>query len=210
MKINAVLFDLDGVLADYSQRERVARMAEATGISTDAMWEAVYGSGLELEADSGGEEYTPDKYLAKISDYAGVTVTRDIWIAARRVETRLRPWMLDGCDQLQAAGIAIAMLTNNTLMFGESVRRIAPGLFPAFDQTAWTSAQFGTRKPFPEVYRRCLAHWGQDAATTLFIDDAESNVLGAREAGLIGCWYQSKETFVTQMRELGLPWDVAE
>ncbi|HEX7816029.1 HAD family hydrolase [Dyella sp.] len=204
MKIRAVLFDLDGVLADYDRAGRIAHMAKSAGVSAETMQYAVYGSGIELAADS-GTGYDPDTYLAAISRLAGAQVTREAWIEARRSVTFPRPWMLEWITGLVDQGIAVAMLTNNTLMFGQSVTQVAPALFPLFEGTAWTSAQFGTRKPFTDVYERCLAFWGQVPASTLFIDDLEENVIGAEQAGLIAHWYRDRAGFGAAMESLGIP-----
>jgi len=203
LKIKAVLFDLDGVLADYDRDGRIARMAASAGVSAETMQYAVYGSGIELAADS-GTGYDPDTYLAAISRLAGAEVTREAWIAARHEVTLLRPWMLELAARLVRNDVAVAMLTNNTLMFGESVRRVVPSMFPLFEHTAWTSAQFGTRKPFTDVYERCLAHWGKEPSTTLFVDDLEENVIGAEKAGLIAHWYRDRAGFTAAMAALGI------
>jgi len=202
VQLQAVLFDLDGVLADYDRDGRIARMAASAGVSAETMQYAVYGSGIELAADS-GTGYDPDTYLAAISRLAGATVTREAWIAARRDVTRPRAWMLKLAANLIQGGVAVGMLTNNTLMFGESVRQVAPDLFPLFEGTAWTSAEFGTRKPYTDVYERCLARWDKDPAATLFVDDLEENVVGAERAGLMAHWYRDRAGFAATMWRFG-------
>jgi FMN phosphatase YigB (HAD superfamily) len=53
----------------------------------------------------------------------------------------------------------------------------------SFDH-AYYSHRMGMRKPGVEIYRQLLKEQNLDPATTLFIDDTASNLVGAKEAGI--------------------------
>lgn len=46
------------------------------------------------------------------------------------------------------------------------------------------AAEFGVAKPHPAVYEAALAKLGWRAEETIFVDDVQANVDGARAAGL--------------------------
>jgi HAD superfamily hydrolase (TIGR01509 family) len=66
---------------------------------------------------------------------------------------------------------------------------------------AYVSAEFGTRKPDSEVYRRCLTRLGIVPEATLLIDDSQANVDGAQQAGLWGYHYTSADDLSVALRE---------
>lgn len=65
---------------------------------------------------------------------------------------------------------------------------VARGLFPdlALLQDIVISSEEGLCKPDPIIYRRAIARFGIDPATSLFVDDDPVNVTGARHQGLQG------------------------
>jgi putative hydrolase of the HAD superfamily len=67
------------------------------------------------------------------------------------------------------------------------------------------SAQFGTQKPEPEVFRRALALLGFEPGEALFTDDRAENVDGAIAAGLIGHVHAGPEALRARLAGLGLP-----
>ncbi len=65
--------------------------------------------------------------------------------------------------------------------------------FPYFDAKFKLSERFdvilssgaeGVRKPDPEIYRRASSRLGVEPGRCLFMDDSETNIRGAREAGM--------------------------
>lgn len=187
MTLRCVLFDLDEVLADYDRSVRVSHLAHAIGRTPEAVQEAIYGSGIEDAADSG--MLTGETYLDALSTHLGCAVTLDAWTAARRAATVIRPYMLELAAAL-GRRFTVAILTNNSVLMAEQLHHIAPALFPLFGGRAFASAQFGARKPEAEVYTNCLATLKVSAEATLFIDDNEANVEGARKAGLFAHHYR--------------------
>jgi putative hydrolase of the HAD superfamily len=71
-------------------------------------------------------------------------------------------------------------------------------------ERALVSAEFGVRKPDPEVYRRCLGRLGVAPGAALFVDDSAGNVIGARTAGLRGYEYTDPESFAVELQRHGL------
>ena len=52
-------------------------------------------------------------------------------------------------------------------------------------ERAFYSFEMGTRKPFPEIYRKALEEAGLDPSKTLFLDDSEENIRAAAELGIM-------------------------
>jgi len=186
MPLRCVLFDLDEVLADYDRTVRVSHLAHAIGSTPEAVQQAIYGSGIEDAADSG--MLTAETYLDALSTHLGRRVTLDAWADARRAATHIRPYMLE-LATLLSRRLTVAILTNNSVLMAQQLHRVAPKLFPLFEGRAFASAQFGARKPQTMVYTNCLAMLEMPAEATLFVDDNEDNVEGARRAGLLAHHY---------------------
>lgn len=183
-----VLFDLDGVLADYDRPGRCRAMADAAGAGVDAMYAAMFGrDGLEHRSDRG--EIGLEGSLAGLREQHGWTLTAEDFVEARRVATRVRPAMLSLCRELQAQA-RIAVFTNNGDWVLEHLPHIAPELPPLFGDAIVCSGVMRQSKPEPEAFRACLRRLRHEgAAEVLFIDDNAGNVDGARRAGLDALLY---------------------
>lgn len=60
---------------------------------------------------------------------------------------------------------------------------LVPELWALLRRDIRVSADFGARKPDPEVFRRFAAVHGRDPGLLAFVDDDLENVEGARAAG---------------------------
>jgi putative hydrolase of the HAD superfamily len=183
-----LLFDLDGVLADYRRDLRCRQLAETLGVGEAEVRQALFGRGLETRSDR-GELDLPD-YLDELRTGFGWNLPAEEFIAARRSATRSRPEMLQLCERL-APQCALAVFTNNGAWFGEHAHRIVPELTPLFGRRFVCSGSVGACKPAPEAFAACLQRLGFNAYSTLFVDDAPENIAGARDAGLDAVHYQS-------------------
>ena len=101
----------------------------------------------------------------------------------------------------------IAMLTNNGSLLYESLPEIVPDVYRVFGDRAHASFQFGARKPQVEVFTSLLARYGATPARSVYVDDSEEFVVGARAAGLHGICYVGMAELRRSLRELGLPID---
>ena len=64
------------------------------------------------------------------------------------------------------------------------------------------SAEVKRLKPEPEIYEHLIARYQLDRSTTMFIDDHEPNVIGARRVGLQSMVFRGAEDCRVQLRRL--------
>jgi putative hydrolase of the HAD superfamily len=200
--LRCVLFDLDGVLADYDRQARVEHLARSLGRTPQAVHAAIYESGIEDAGDAG--RLDARAYLAALGDWLDCPVAADQWVAARRYATRVRPGVLALAKTLDSK-VALGLLTNNGELMGERLPEIVPELFPLFAGRAHAAARFGAAKPDAAAYLGCLAALGEEPAATLFVDDAPANVRGALAAGLQAHHYVDLPGLLDRLAEAGLP-----
>lgn len=186
-----VLFDLDDVLARYDRRLRLCELARRSGTTPGAVQAALFDSGLEHESDVG--LWRPMDYADELSRRLGARLTLEDCIAARALATPADPAMvaLAGAVSRQAA---VAIFTNNGPFLTLHLGRICPPLFPLFADRVVGAGDVGIAKPSLEAYLRALALLDAAPAETLFIDDRDENVNGARAAGLDALGFSSAAT----------------
>ncbi len=71
--IELVLFDLDNVLYHYDRRRRVDYLSGLSGVPADAVYAAIWDSGLEFQGDSGA--LSPQDYLRAFGERIGYPVS---------------------------------------------------------------------------------------------------------------------------------------
>jgi putative hydrolase of the HAD superfamily len=200
--IRLVIFDMDDVLCRYDLGARLRALSRLSGQTPRDIRAAIWDSGFEDLADSGGIP-SSDDYLAQFGDRLGFPLTRDQWAEARREAMIAWPDMLAAARAI-GEKYEIALYTNNGPMTRECLPMLFPEAHELFGQRAFFSHQFGTKKPDPLAFSRLLEHLGQVPSETLFIDDKLSNVEGARIAGLTGHHFISQEMFLAEVETLGI------
>lgn len=204
-----VLFDLDGVLADYDRRGRCDALARIAGAEPEAVYQAMFGEdGLEHASDRG--EIGLEGSLDALRRRHGWDLDANAFIEARRGSTRVRAGMLALCGAL-AGQARIAVFTNNGDWLVEHIARIAPELPRSFGQAIVSSGQLRQWKPEPSAFHACLTRLGDaEAASTLFVDDNAGNVAGAQAAGLDAVSFTDIAALRAELRVRGfeLPGDL--
>jgi HAD superfamily hydrolase (TIGR01509 family) len=198
-EISLILFDLNGVIYRYDRAARIACLSAVSGMPADDVRRAIWDSGFEDAGDSGVHDAAA--YLREFGARIGHVLSEADWVAAQRAA--LAP--IDAAIALLPrirSGVASAVLTNNNLL----VRRHFTTLYPEAARFVGghVSAEFGARKPDPEVYRRCLARLGWQPEAALFVDDSAANVDGARQAGLDGYRYTDPGGLALELQARGL------
>jgi putative hydrolase of the HAD superfamily len=200
MKPEAVIFDMDDVLCRYDLGRRLRALSRLTGKTPRDIRAAIWDSGFEDAADSGGYP-DPDHYLSEFGRRIGHDLSRADWVAARRES--MQPWP----DMLALAArvgeqARIAIFTNNGPLTKAALSDLFPEVTAVFSEN-YHSFEFGTKKPDPASYTRLMERMGLDPQRCWFIDDKRSNVTGARIAGIAGHHFRSREQLLPELQGLG-------
>ncbi len=127
------------------------------------------------------------------------------------VDAVIRPEMVATIEAAQAAGCALAVLSNELdLFYGADFRHRLP-LLARFDVIV-DATHTHILKPDARAYQSCLDALGLPAEACVFVDDQPRNVDGARRIGLPTVAFDVREP-ARSCREaldrLGLPWPAA-
>jgi HAD superfamily hydrolase (TIGR01509 family) len=191
----AIIFDVDGTLAETEETHRNAFNRAFQGAGLDWSWDqALY---RKLLAVTGGKERI--RYF--IEDFGGEGAPRgnlDDFIRALHAEktrayTRmvgsgeleLRPGVrtLIGAAREQGYRLAIATTTtpaNVDALLAANFGETGQGLF----EVICAGDSVPDKKPAPDVYLRALEELGLPAASCIAIEDSRNGLLSAHAAGL--------------------------
>jgi 2-haloacid dehalogenase len=178
--VEAVVFDLGGVLLDWNPRYLYRQLFDdeqtmehfLTEICT-LEWHEAHDRGAPFERSAAElaavyPEYTDliRAWGERSEEMVGGPIDATVAILA----------------DLRARGVPCYALTN---MEAETypLRRERFEFLRWFDGTV-VSAQEGTIKPDPEIFRRLLDRFGLVAERTVMVDDAERNIAAARALGM--------------------------
>jgi putative hydrolase of the HAD superfamily len=176
--VEAVVFDLGGVLADFGG---VAPMRALAGIDSDAeLWERWLASEPVRQFERGTG--TAEEFAAALVAEWGLDVEPEGFLAD------FRGWLLGpyaGAEQLVSETrqhVPVACLSNTNRVHWEAGASQWP-LLSLFDR-AFLSFELGLVKPDREIFEHVVEELGVPAGQVLFLDDNEINVVAAREVGI--------------------------
>lgn len=190
MSLRALIFDVDGTLAETEEAHRAAFNAAFAAAGLDWHWSmADYG---RLLTTTGGKERMA-RWRAERgsgpSDAAIAALHRDktaryaALLAGGGLQAR--PGVLALAAAARAAGLRLAVATTTS-----------PGNVAALTQAIWGRAadevfdviaagdEVAAKKPAPDVYALALDRLGLPAGAVLAFEDSRNGVLSARAAGL--------------------------
>ncbi|MGJ3260234.1 MAG: HAD family hydrolase [Rhodospirillales bacterium] len=199
-EIEAVLFDMDGVLYAYDFENRLKLLEDALGVPADDIREKIFKSGWEDRADNG--DIGLDDYIAGIAERLGTEVRLGQWVAARKWAMAPDPAMIDLVRRLSET-LRIAMLTNNGTMLWDHIDALAPELRPLFGERLFVSGVHGFNKECASGFTDLLDRLGWEAEATLFVDDSARYIAQADEAGLVTHLFEGIEGFRARLTALG-------
>ncbi len=200
--VDLIIFDMDGVLCHYDFPRRLTCLAEKTGLDTEFIDERVFRSGFDDLGDQG--HFSATEYLDQFGQRLGVPVSREDWLWARRLPMTPNPDMLALVARLQQQGMAVAMLTNNGPLLKEGLGEVFPQAVALFGERAFFSCQFSSTKEVSAIFDALLETLDGQPETTLFIDDSETYIAAARQAGLLVHQFAGIDGLLAVLDPLGI------
>jgi len=203
LNISAVIFDYGLVLARCPTMEEFGLMAKMFNVPYERFYELWENSRNPYDrGDIAAEEY-----------WHGLASQTNTSLDPKQIETlrqieveiwiHLDPQMLAWTEQLQAAGVKTAILSNMPLDLAEYVRKN----FRWLDHFAFKtlSAEVRSIKPESAIYEHTLRGLCVAADQALFIDDRERNIEAARKLGIRGILYKSLVQLKGELVKIGFP-----
>lgn len=195
----AVVFDIGGVLLDWDPRRLYAPLV-ADQAELDWFLANVCTSGWNATLDAGRPfDEACDELAARHPDHADL-------VHAWKRQDEMIAGEVDGTaavvDRLHKAGVPLYLLTNMPVEVFAARRATYP-VFGRFDG-AVVSGEEGVLKPAAEIFARLRDRYRLDPAQTLFVDDMEVNVAGARDAGFLAHRFTDAAALAACLREHGL------
>lgn len=179
--VDAVVFDLGGVLVEIDFERMFAQWARSAAVPVEHV-AARFAQDAAYAAHECGT-IDASAYFAALRGRLGLALD-DAAFAAGWSAMLVGP-MPGAAELLRALNgrRPIHVFSNTNAVHHEQWRRDYADLLAPVDRV-FCSYQLGVRKPSPESFAAVCERIGVPAARVLFLDDLADNVAGARAAGL--------------------------
>lgn len=199
-QIQAVVFDLGGVLIGVDNSRAIERWASATGLPVDRVAEVYWSDTLYQQMECG--ELTIQEYHRRTVDQLGKAMGFDDFLAGWN--SVLGP-PLPGVEQLidgLRRSVRLACLTNTNASHAEVWRPQSAAVLDHFERV-FCSHEMGLRKPDPRIFECVLDELSLPAEAVVFVDDRVENVQAAESIGMVGLQAEGPDQTITGLRKLG-------
>ena len=201
-RINAITFDLGGVLIDWNPRHLYRKLYGADEAGMERLLTDVCNPEWNAQLDAG-------RPLAEaVAELAAAHPDQAEMIVAygQRWDEMLGPAFEETVAilrEVRAAGYPTYALSNWSAETFEVTRR----RYPFLDEMdgILISGEVGVGKPDPAIFRAFLARFGLTAGETVFIDDWDRNVATASSLGIVAIQFKRAAKLRADLRALGLP-----
>ena len=199
--VDAVIFDLGGVLIDWNPRYLYRRLF---GDDTEAM-EAFLGKVCNPEWNARQDAGRPwAEAVAELS--ARHPEARDLIAAYDERWEEMLGGPIQGTveilGELRAAAVPLYALSN----WSAAKYAIARARYPflGWFRDVVISGEVGVIKPDPSIFRLLLERHRLDPASTVYVDDSDPNVSVAEQLGMIAIRFRGPEPLRADLARLGL------
>jgi 2-haloacid dehalogenase len=200
-EIDAVVFDLGGVLIDWNPRHLYRKLFRADERRMEWFLSEICSPAWNAEQDAGRSWHDAVETLSRQHPEH-----RDL-IAAYDARW---PEMLGGAiegtvgilDELHGAGVRLAALSNwSAEKFPVALDRYD---FLGWFETIVVSGEVGVAKPDRRIFRHLLDRTGFVPATSLFVDDVAANLAVADQLGFRTYLFRDPPALRSELEGLGL------
>lgn len=177
-RVSVLLFDLGGVLIDFSGHEELQALLPAR-LEVDALTAAWHACPHSLAYGAGA--LATDEFIPRFRRDWGIELDDEAFLDAW--QSWVRGWLPGArelLDELRPR-YRLAALSNSNAAHWERLAEL--GVLDAFE-LALGSQQLGVRKPDAEAFALTVVRLGVPADEVLFFDDSRANVDAAQALGL--------------------------
>ncbi len=197
--LHAIVFDIGNVLIRYDEALVLRSFAARTG-KTPAEIERYIHSAPHVTELALGRITPRGFYRAVAGDLGFPGSFKEFAACWNEGLTPIEP-MMELAAQL-ATRLSRVALSNTNAIHMQYIHEHFP-LFQEFDAQV-LSHEVGLLKPDPAIFELTLRQCGLEAERTLFIDDLQANVDGARAVGMQAIQFESAEQVRRELTKLGV------
>lgn len=200
--IEAVVFDLGGVLIDWNPRHLYRTLFPGDEAAMERFLAEICTPSWNGQLDAGRP--WPAAIEELVAQYPE---SRDLIVAYRERWQEMLGGPIEASvaihDELVDAGIPTYALTN----WSAETFPIARARYPFLSRFRGivVSGELGIVKPDPRIFRHLIDSFALRPPATVFVDDSPANVDSARVLGLRGIDFADPPALRRDLHELGLP-----
>lgn len=198
------MFDIGGTLLNpvrYDRRAGIEAIAEFADRDTPIPVDRAIQLGEALDADleaacrATGLEYRQADFLRLLYDRLGVRFSIDFDELARRtweaaISFEPEPGVHDALAAASRHGVDVAVVSNAVCSAEILVAELARHGIGDSISLVVSSADYGVRKPRPDIFWACLGRLGVPPEEAWYVGNIfDIDVRGARAAGMVPVWY---------------------
>lgn len=200
MDIQAIIFDVGGVLMRTADRTSRQKLEQRLGLAEWESEQIVFNSEMGKKAQRG--EVTTAELWQYVADHLSLSpegleqFQQEFWGGDFLDEE-----MVDMIRQLKGR-YQTAIISNATDSLRQELHT-RHAIADAFDLIV-VSAEEKVMKPDPEIYLRTLDRLGREAAESVFIDDFAKNVAAAHRLGMNAIHFNPSVDLPAELKKLGI------
>lgn len=196
MTIKSVVFDFGNVICFPVADEKIARAAAECNLTVDEFQHAFWADRLPYDGGLSPQEYWRGVAAAASTEF-------DDALIEKMVQHEIGFWntfdsrVFDWIDTLRENGYTVGILSNLPFPLADALRA-TPGFLEHFDHVT-LSCELRLFKPQAAIYEHSVTGLNVAPAETLFIDDKQENVDGAKAVGMHAELFTTWEEFVSEV-----------
>jgi epoxide hydrolase-like predicted phosphatase len=202
--IQAIIFDIGGVLLRTEDRGPRAALAARFGLDTTGIDQLVWGSPISVAAEEGRAEpadvWEHVRQTLNLSPTEIVEFETQFW-AGDRMDRELFARLRSFRPQFKTGLLSNAWPKNVLALFYERYGLDRDYVESSFDVVV-SSAAAGVRKPDARIFAHTAALLGLPGQKIVFVDDFLHNVEGARQAGWQAVHFKDREQALAELQAL--------
>lgn len=193
MQVKAIIFDTDGMLINGEMFSK--RLEKMYGISTEKTKSFFVGKFQECLIGKADLKEELEKLVLLWGWEGSVEDMLCFWFEG---EAKVEQRMLDMVGKLKEKGIKCYVATNQEKYRTQFL--LDQLNFKSIFDKVYSSAELGYKKPSQDFFAKIFQdNHGLAKNQTMFWDDDETNVLGAKEFGFASYQYKNFEDFVQKI-----------